>query len=311
MKDTRYDDVFRTLINDCSRLLLPLLNEVFGEHYEGNEKITFGEGIHFMNQQDGEYNKRITDTFFTVTGKQTKQYHIECQSTIDYSMLIRFFEYDTQIALDNGTIEGNILRVSLPHSAALFLRSNQNTMDEMTVEISSPGGIINYSIPVLKIKNYTIDELFNQKLYILVPYYIFTDEPVFQDCEEHESELEKLLLKYVSIRRRIENLCQIHELTEYEKYMLMEMSKLVIEKILENYHKTKKGVAKIMSGEVLDYEAKRILNAGVKQGIEQGIEQKTREIILNMSSNGCTPKTISQLTGIGLEIVEKELGVKK
>lgn len=35
MANTPYDDVFRTLLNDCSFLVLPMLNEVFGEHYKG------------------------------------------------------------------------------------------------------------------------------------------------------------------------------------------------------------------------------------------------------------------------------------
>ena len=38
---TPFDDVFRTLLNDCSTLIIPLINEIFGEHYTGKEKITF------------------------------------------------------------------------------------------------------------------------------------------------------------------------------------------------------------------------------------------------------------------------------
>ncbi len=29
--NTPYDDVFRTLLNDCSRLIIPIINEVFRE----------------------------------------------------------------------------------------------------------------------------------------------------------------------------------------------------------------------------------------------------------------------------------------
>ena len=38
ISSTPYDDVFRTMINDCTRFVLPLLNEVFGEHYDGSVK---------------------------------------------------------------------------------------------------------------------------------------------------------------------------------------------------------------------------------------------------------------------------------
>lgn len=31
--NTPYDDVFRTLLNDCSSLIIPMINEMFGEHY--------------------------------------------------------------------------------------------------------------------------------------------------------------------------------------------------------------------------------------------------------------------------------------
>ena len=29
---TPYDDVFRTLLNDCRHLIIPVINEVFGEY---------------------------------------------------------------------------------------------------------------------------------------------------------------------------------------------------------------------------------------------------------------------------------------
>ena len=112
--NTPYDDVFRTLLNDCSPLILPVINEVFGESYSGDEKIIFSPNEHFLNQQGGYEEERITDTSFQILGKETKKYHLECQSTADNSMLVRFYEYDTQIALDEGDLKENILTVTLP-----------------------------------------------------------------------------------------------------------------------------------------------------------------------------------------------------
>lgn len=43
MTNTPYDDVFRTLLNDCPGLILPVVNEVFHENYTGNEKIVFSQ----------------------------------------------------------------------------------------------------------------------------------------------------------------------------------------------------------------------------------------------------------------------------
>lgn len=89
-----YDDVFRTLLNDCSPLIIPVINEVFGEHYSGQKKIIFSPNEHFLNQQGRNEIERITDTSFKIEEKQTKKYHLECQSSTDNSMLVRFIEYD-------------------------------------------------------------------------------------------------------------------------------------------------------------------------------------------------------------------------
>lgn len=89
---TPYDDVFRTLLNDCSPLIIPVINEIFGEHYSGQETITFSPNEHFLNQQGGKEDERITDTCFRIEGIETKKYHLECQSSTNNSMLIRFFE---------------------------------------------------------------------------------------------------------------------------------------------------------------------------------------------------------------------------
>ncbi len=36
LSNTPYDDVFRTLLNDCSSLIIPVINEVFDECFSGD-----------------------------------------------------------------------------------------------------------------------------------------------------------------------------------------------------------------------------------------------------------------------------------
>ena len=70
--NTPYDDVFRTLLNDCGSLIIPVINEVFGEDYSGEEKIIFSPNEHFLNQQSGNEEERITDSSFKILGKEPK-----------------------------------------------------------------------------------------------------------------------------------------------------------------------------------------------------------------------------------------------
>ena len=46
----------------------------------------------------------------------------------------------------------------------------------MTVKVLTPGGRVSYTVPVLKVKRYTIHELFEKKLFFLIPFHIFAYE---------------------------------------------------------------------------------------------------------------------------------------
>ena len=101
-----YDGAFRTILNDCRKLVIPVVNEIFGETYTGEEEIRFFPNEHFLDQQDAADQKRITDTNFTIFEKVPKKYHVECESGLpDGKMTIRLFEYDAQIALDECDAE--------------------------------------------------------------------------------------------------------------------------------------------------------------------------------------------------------------
>ena len=59
-----YDGAFRTILNDCRQMIIPVINEVFKEDYTGNEIIEFHPNDHFIEQQDSANQERITDTNF-------------------------------------------------------------------------------------------------------------------------------------------------------------------------------------------------------------------------------------------------------
>ena len=245
---TPYDDVFRTLLNDCSSLIIPVINEVFGEHYSGQEKITFSPNEHFLNQQGGNEEERITDTNFKIEGKEAKKYHLECQSSTDNSMLVRFFEYDTQIALDEGLVHGNILTVTLPHSAVLFLRHHASTPDTLTIRMVTPGGTVEYDIPVMKSQQYTLKEVFEKNLLLLIPFYIFSHETRFKEYEKDKTKLRTLQKEYEQIKNKLEELLNQGAISEYTRCTIIDMSNKVLEHIAAKYNSVKEGVKAVMGG---------------------------------------------------------------
>ena len=301
MVNTPYDDVFRTLLTDCTALIIPVVNELFHTSYTGKETIHLLQNEHFIKLPDGSEQERITDSSFEILGRERKRYHVECQSTEDGSMIVRMFEYDTQLALENREFISNILTVQFPDSAIVSLRHTKNTPEEMTVKVLTPGGRVSYTVPVLKIKRYTIHELFERKLFFLIPFHIFAYEKDFKELEENKKKLKQLEAEYASIRERLEIACQMGDLNRYAKAAILDMSRKVIEHLAVKYKNVAKGVSRTMGGKVLNYEAKDILNRGRREG-----EEYTKiQIATKLLSMGNDIKSVAELAELPQETVEK------
>ena len=332
MDNTPYDDVFRTLLTDCTELMIPVVNEIFHTKYTGEETVCLLQNEHFIKMPDGREQERITDSSFEIISKETetgfytkkkqkekgsaaqavsrsavqyRRYHIECQSTEDGRMIIRMFEYDTQLALENKELTADTLTVRFPDSAVVSLRHTQNTPEEMTVKVQTPGGKVSYKVPVLKVKRYTVNELFEKKLFFLIPFHIFVYEKDFKELEENKKKLKQLEEEYAAIRERLEIACQMGDLTEYPKVVILAMSRKVIEHLAAKYEKVAKGVSQQMGGKVLNYEAKDILNRGRAEGRREGEEQTKIQIAKKLLALGNDIQSVADLAELPEETVEK------
>ena len=256
-------------MNDCKQLLSPLVNEVFGKNYAGDEKIMQHPNEHFINQQDGKSQKRITDSSFTIIDSSGNEAHfiIEEQSTPDNTMIIRIFEYATQVALALAALESNKLTVMIPNASVIFLRSDKSTPDEMVIEMITPGGKVEFNVPVMKIKTYSLKEIFRKELYFLLPFYIFNMEKDFPVYDKDPSPLKK---EYNDFVAGIDKAVDDKKISVYYRRVILDMSKKVLENIARKYKNVRKGVSEIMGGRVLEHEGKKIFNEGRKEGMAVG-----------------------------------------
>ena len=202
---------------------------------------------------------------------------VDCQSTADSSLLIRIFEYAAQIALDEGELTGNRLKVTVPHSAVLFLRSTGKTPEEMRIELATPGGTVEFPVRVMKVRDYTLEEIFSKKLLFLIPFYIFTHEKRFRMYEQDSEKLEQLKREYIRIAKHLETMEENGEISVYTKRTLAEMTDRVTEGIAVKYANVREGVKSVMGGKILEYEAKMILRRGIEEGRQEGRKEGRQE----------------------------------
>lgn len=86
--NTPYDDVFRTLTNDCPKLVIPVSNELFKTAYTGQEIVVKTENEIFLHKQEGEEEKRITDTSLII-----KRNFADREKAIILSVRVRRMEH--------------------------------------------------------------------------------------------------------------------------------------------------------------------------------------------------------------------------
>jgi len=294
-----YDGAFRTILNDCRKLIIPVINEIFGETYTGDEEIKFSPNEHFIDQQDEADRERITDTNFTVYGKIQKKYHIECESGYpDGRIIVRLFEYDAQIALDEGEVIEETLMVTFPNTAVLYLRTYRKTPDKMKYVIVTPGGMVRYDVPIMKVQTYTLDDIFEKRLLMLIPFYIFSHEKSFPEYNSNEQKLEELKSEYQFILERLDELERQEVIGAFDKRTIIELSGDVIKEIAQKYENVRKGVGEMMSGALIETEARRILN--------KGISETKKEMALRMLKDGeLSIDKIAKYSGLGVEDVEQ------
>lgn len=309
---TIYDGAFRTILNDCRQLIIPVINEIFGENYTGKEEVRFFPNEHFLDQLDDADKERITDTNFTVLGKVPKKYHIECESSLpDGKITIRLFEYDAQIALDEGEVTEETLTVTFPNTAVLYLRTYKKTPDKMKYVIVTPGGTVQYDVPIMKVQAYSLDDIFEKNLLMLIPFYIFSHEKNFPAYNSNERKLAELKAEYQGILDRLDELEQRRIIGAFDKRTIIELSGDVIKKISQKYENVQKGIGDMMRGALIETTARTILNQGINQGKSQGISQNQRETALRMLQDGELPiDKIAKYSGLKVEEVEQLAGLQ-
>ena len=233
--NTPYDDAFRTLLVKCPTLVIPLINEAFHEKYELREKVNVFHNEFFVGNR--QQKKRITDSHI---GIRDKRYHAECQSSTDGTITVRLFEYDAQIAAENAQTEEDGTTFTFPYSALLYLRCPANTPRTMRVTYRVPNGCISYEIPILKVPEYTAEEILKKELYFLILFHIFAYEKGMEKINGSSERIEDLLQVYKRFVEAVQQAVTEGRLTEYERQVIRDMTVKVADSLTVKWSNVKK-----------------------------------------------------------------------
>ncbi len=176
----------------------------------------------------------------------------------------------------------------------------------MKYVIVTPGGTVQYDVPIMKVHAYSLDDIFEKGLLMLIPFYIFSHEKGFPEYNSNERKLAELKKEYQRILEKLDELERQGIIGAFDKRTIIELSGDVIREIAQKYENVQKGVGDLMRGVMIETSAKTILNQGIRQGISQGISQTQKETALRMLQDGeLSIDKIAKYSGLKIEDVEQ------
>ena len=257
-----YDSVFKTMVHKTPKLLIPLINEVFGRRYEIDVPI-----VQFNEEHEGPLGTHISDSVFRI---EDMVYHLECQSTHDASMVVRMIEYDFSIALQEALEQGAPYRMKFPSSCVLLLRHTSETPDYLEMEVEMPDSEpFRYHTRIYKTQLVSEEEIFRRRLLILLPFYLMRYEKELSSLDAESDAAAALIRECREIRMRLADLT----LLQGDELLYRQITELIIrvsDHLLAANEPLNRKVRPAMGGEVLELMDDKIERSR-KEGIQEGI----------------------------------------
>lgn len=290
-----FDDVFRTMVERMPWLVIPVMNEVFHTDYvEGEELIP----VH--NEHQTKSGEVITDSCLRIRNHTN---HIECQSSPDYIMAIRMIEYDFAIALEDVTQKNGLFEIHFPKSCTLYLRHTKNTPDELIVRVyfdeeNNNKNTVEYRALIVKVQEYTGDEIFRKKLLLFLPFYIMRYENQLEKIQGNEEQTRHFMEEFEEIRSRLEREC--YEMQRTALYTdMIELIVKVSDYILRSNEELRERMDAIMGGTVLKLRSEELFEEGMAEGI------RLAKQVIFLYGKGKPVDVIALEVGISKEEVEE------
>ena len=141
---------------------------------------------------------------------------------------------------------------------------------ELIVHIAAPGGQLRYKIPTLKAFHYTMKELLERKLFLLIPFHILVYKNRMIGYNESEEALGELQKIYEDMVESLERLRLATKLTEDEVTDILRVSAEIVDKVAGKCDKVRKVLGDILRGQAYELPTDRLIRQGRLEGRLEG-----------------------------------------
>lgn len=164
MEDTYdiYDRIAKRCLSLSAHSTVNLINGLFNTDYPADSEVTYNwtEGV------GDDLRRTLADTIVTINNRHS--YHIEFQMTEEGDIIMRVLEYGFRHAVNRQTGPDEL---EFPEPLIVYLYDRKSFPDEYTLRIRfGKQGVFDYKVPVVKFLNYSLEEIEQKKLIVLLPF---------------------------------------------------------------------------------------------------------------------------------------------
>jgi hypothetical protein len=174
-----WDEITKSIAEKMPAQFLPLIKEEFGKEYPAGTSVTLlsTESITPPKKPDVHMSKILSDIILLI-GEQDL-YHFECEVNLDNEMIIRMIEYDFHTALTHNLFpdDDKGFHMKFPQSVIIY-PGNSSMPDSQKCTITFPDGFeYTYTVPIVKIQQYSLEEIASKNLLIFIPFTLLRFAP--------------------------------------------------------------------------------------------------------------------------------------
>ncbi|MCL2020370.1 MAG: hypothetical protein FWG70_11550 [Oscillospiraceae bacterium] len=240
-RNISYDGTFKeTLDGFTGEDIIELINELFQRDYPRNSEV-----IRLATESHADGEERRSDSVLRIGGES--MYHIEIQSSPDKTITLRVFEYAYRVAMQHGKTQGkDYLKLDFPKTVVFYLRSDEKTPRELSIELNLPdGSTAAYTVPTKRLEEYKPEDLVKKSMLIFAPFYSMLWE---KKLEHNPAAFEELKAAVLFISDGINERLQKGEISKKSADFAVNALRCVFKNVLDkaklnqqevtNYHKS-------------------------------------------------------------------------
>ena len=226
-----YDKLCKRILTLSVRSVLLLINALFGTEYPLDSTITYN----WTEHHDDDLQRTIADTILTINGKHS--YHMEAQIYKDEEIEFRVFDYGYKHALKH---RNGGCTLTFPEARIIFLSCFEKLPENYTITLDfGTQGIFHFTVPALKLLEYTPEEVSQKNMIILLPFMLLKLRKDIEKARTPEN-LEALrTLIFDDIIGLINKNLEVRNITSADAKCLIEMIRKLYNHLYSHYEECK------------------------------------------------------------------------